>query len=122
MTNRQTDTTNRQTSMPNQHKRVYIAGPMTGHDNYNREAFIEAARQIAASTCLIPVHTAWMADGLAYEDYMDLSIDLLEDCDLITGLTGWRESPGAQLEVQYAKGNSIPYVEFKDLFHEYPKE
>lgn len=107
--------------MTNQRKRIYIAGPMTGLDNYNREAFIEAARQIATSTCLIPVHTAWMCDGFKYEDYMDMSIDLLEDCDYITTLPGWRESQGAQIEVRYAKGRGIPLIEFKDLFGEFPK-
>lgn len=107
--------------MTNQRKRVYIAGPMTGLNNYNREAFIEAARSIAAHTCLIPVHTAWLEDGFGDKDYMDMSIDLLEDCDYITTLPGWRESEGAQTEVRYAKGRGIPLIEFKDLFSEYPK-
>lgn len=102
-------------------RRVYIAGPMTGIANYNREAFEEAAKRIAETTRLIPVHTAWLELGYDYEDYIQISLDMLIMCHLITTLPGWEGSIGAQREMRMAERQAIPHVALDDLMNKYPK-
>lgn len=102
-------------------RRIYIAGPMTGIANYNRKAFWEAAKKITEETCLVPVHTAWIELGFAYNDYIELSLDLLWICDIITALPDWERSAGARREVRHATQLGIPFVELDDLFDRYPK-
>ena len=77
--------------------KIYIAGPMTGYKNFNREKFLETARNIKAMGHE-PIHTADMPDGLSYEDYMLESLNRLEDCDAIYLLKGWTKSNGANEE------------------------
>lgn len=104
-----------------QRPRVYIAGPMTGIDNYNREAFMAAASEIANTARLLPVHTAWLELGYDYEDYIRISLDLVGLCDVITALPGWENSIGAQREVRRAEQLGIPHIELSELAHKYPK-
>lgn len=106
-------------AVPVTRKRIYIAGPMTGLDNYNREAFIEAARQIATKTNLIPVHTAWVRDGLDWEEYMELAQDMLSLCDLVCVLPGHMESKGAQIEVKLARDAGMPVIELDKVVEEF---
>lgn len=89
--------------------RVYIAGPMTGYKNFNRKAFFKAARTIKSMEA-IPVHTAGLPDGLTYEEYLEKSLDLLEECDAICLLEGWEESKGALMEYGYAKSRGLPEI------------
>lgn len=79
-------------------KRCYIAGPMTGYDNLNYEAFAEASRRlreyefdVVSPAELNPIETA-------YEDAMKNDIRALLDCDHIFLLRGWEKSKGATLE------------------------
>ena len=89
--------------------RVYIAGPMTGYKNFNKKAFFKAARMIKSMDA-IPVHTASLPGGLAYEEYLEKSLDLLEGCDAICLLRGWEESKGALMEYGYAKSRGLPEI------------
>jgi hypothetical protein len=103
-------------------KRVYLAGPMTGYPDYNRPAFLQAAERIATHTNLIPVHTAWVNLGFEYDEYMALSIEVLELCDYITLLEGWEDSEGARIERRHAKKKNIPIVDYDKLVDEFSSE
>lgn len=103
-------------------KRIYIAGPMTGLPNFNREAFFEAADQIANTTDLLPIHTAWARDGLDYDEYMELSFDLIAICDILCVLPGWKDSQGAKEEVAYASYARIPVVELECVEKEFGRK
>ena len=105
--------------MTNQRKRIYIAGPMTGRPNYNRKAFIMAAGHISTNTDLIPVHTAWIRDGLAWPEYMELAQDMLSLCDLVCVLPGWEQSKGAQIEVGLARDANLPVIELDRVATEF---
>jgi len=105
--------------MTNQRKRIYIAGPMTGLPNYNRKAFIMAAGHISTNTDLIPVHTAWIRDGLAWSEYMELAQDMLSLCDLVCVLPGWEQSKGAQIEVALARDAGMPVIELDKVVEEF---
>ena len=105
--------------MTNQRKRIYIAGPMTGLPNYNRKAFIMAAVHIATKTNLIPIHTAWIRDGLAWSEYMELAQDMLSLCDLVCVLPGWEQSKGARMEVGLASDAKLPVIEQDKVVEEF---
>lgn len=81
--------------------RIYIAGPISGIPNKNREAFDAAARMVTAmghvpvspiKVCRrLPENSAWAA-------YMKRCIPALLKCDAICMLEGWEKSDGAKIE------------------------
>lgn len=94
-------------------KRVYIAGPMTGYVDYNRDAFYRAAQHLFEMG-FEPVNPADLdaADGSdtdikPHAWYMRRDIKALLTCDHIYLLPGWRWSKGASLEATVAEGCEI---------------
>lgn len=77
--------------------RIYIAGPMTGHHNMNRTAFMDAAKGLAAKGWLVK-NPATNPIFLTLEDTIRADIEELLDCDAIYMLLGWERSIGARAE------------------------
>lgn len=97
---------------------VYVAGPMTGYDNYNYPAFHAAVADLRARG-IDAVSTAHDANGVAvdpptpeeaksWEYYVRLALRMVLDSDAIALLPGWEESTGALLEVEVAKALNMP--------------
>ena len=93
-------------------KRIYIAGPVTGHADNNRDAFRKAAEELADrgfATCN-PVATIERLESEPnHREAMRLCIGWMVDCDGIALLPGWQDSAGALLEhtVAYECGMEI---------------
>lgn len=94
-------------------RKIYIAGPMTGIEDYNRPAFdgyeIELVAQGLGHIVLNPaVHPV----GLEHHEYMQLCRPMVEVADEIHLLPGWERSKGAMMEYGWALagGKSIHYV------------
>ncbi|EKK0430642.1 DUF4406 domain-containing protein, partial [Escherichia coli] len=51
--------------------RVYIAGPMTGYKNFNREAFHKAEEELKREGHTV-LNPAVLPDGLTQPHYMDI--------------------------------------------------
>ena len=85
--------------------RVYISGPITGHDDYKKR-FAEAEKQLAAAGYDVtnPVRATEHFNDLTYEQLMQIDIVLLDFCDAIYMLPGWQQSKGANREYGYALG------------------
>lgn len=83
-------------------KKVYIAGPMTGYENYNRESFHSAAECVTENghTALNP---AILPDGLTQAQYMDICFAMIRAADAIYLLDGYSKSKGALAELAYAE-------------------
>ncbi|EGF0850587.1 DUF4406 domain-containing protein [Salmonella enterica] len=81
---------------------IYIAGPMTGLENFNRDNFNTTAARLwgAGHTVLNP---AILPDGLTYEHYMDIGLAMLRGADEIYLLEGWEDSEGAKREFNLAR-------------------
>ena len=92
-------------------KRIYIAGRYSGGDvARNVRVTMEAADALirAGYAPYVPhlshfQHMMWPHD---YEDWMDIGLSWLRQCDAILRLPG--ESPGADREVEVAKILEIP--------------
>lgn len=87
-------------------KVVFICGPMTGHENYNRDAFMRKERELInyGATVLSP---AMLPDGLEHEQYLTITRGMIRVSDAVCLLPGWENSSGARQEVLYAMKRNI---------------
>lgn len=109
--------------------KIYIAGPMSGYENWNFPAFFEAERQLVAlgHEVINPAHN----DGATVEEalksaghpdrpnnswsyYMRRDLPNVLAVDAICVLPGWQESRGASLEVHVAKAIGLPLLILRD--------
>lgn len=85
-------------------KKVYISGPITGHENYMR--YFGAATDLLREQGYIVYNPAavnsMMPEEAAYEEYMAIAMTMLSFCDEIYMLRGWEDSKGANCEYGYA--------------------
>ena len=88
--------------------KVYIAGPMTGYENFNYEAF-HAAEAALRAAGYEPINTAHhevendTGKPQTWEWYLRRAIKALMDADAVALLPGWQASEGANLERRLAK-------------------
>ena len=95
--------------------KVYIAGPMTGYDNYNRDAFAAKARELRQqgyevfSPAELDDEDEKFQELEAAGEYpllwhycMKRDLALLLTCDAIHMLPGWEDSVGASTEMNVA--------------------
>jgi hypothetical protein len=90
--------------------RVYIAGPMTGHPDYNRPAFHAAAHAIhpLGYDVTNPAGLPGSTPEWDWSGYLRADLCAMLGCDIVTVLPGWECSPGATLEVRVAHAVRIP--------------
>lgn len=101
-------------------KTIYIAGPMTGIDDYNKPAFDRAAKQIKEvwkgtnlPTSVISPSTNFGGDQtLTHAQYMRYSIHQLLIVDAVYMLDGWEFSKGAVCEHTVAQSLGL------DIYYE----
>ncbi|EBA4667419.1 DUF4406 domain-containing protein [Salmonella enterica] len=105
----------------NKKKVVFICGPMTGYENYNRDAFMrkEVELIVGGATVLNP---AMLPGGLEYEQYLTITRGMIRVSDLICLLPGWEDSNGARQEVIYALKRNIWPMGFDGAMREKLKE
>lgn len=84
--------------------RVYLAGPMSGHPDFNYAAFHNAAARLRAHGFDV-VNPAEIVKtpGLGWQACMRLDIPALLTCEAIIMLPGWQSSRGARLEYRLAQ-------------------
>ena len=104
---------------------IYLSGPMTGIEDFNRPAFEAAAAKLRASgwTVIVP------GDGEEYDAaeraalalsrkklqfYLSRDIDYIQEvADVLVVLPGWEESEGSKLEVLVAQSIGVPIWSFE---------
>ena len=93
--------------------RIYISGKITGTDDYIHR-FYQAEQKLINMDCET-VNPATMLSLLptstTHAEYMHVSYALLDICDGIYLMDGWRDSKGAVMEYDYAleKGLMVLY-------------
>ena len=103
-------------------KRIYIAGPMRGHVDYNYQAFINADNQFRKQPDLADywevVNPIEIAAGFGSADeigkdpellkrVIELELAAVKSCDAILLLRGWEKSEGARSELRAAIDNRL---------------
>lgn len=92
-------------------KRIYIAGPMTGHANFNYPAFNAEAARLRALGYHVenpaenppPPCNSWLG-------FMRIAIAQMVTCDMVALLPGWHKSRGAMIEHGLATALGLPAV------------
>lgn len=82
-------------------KVIYIAGPITGVENY-WEAFEQAEDELIALG-FIPISPSRLPKGMTDEQYARVNFATIDISDAVLFLPGWDESRGARLEHQYCR-------------------
>ena len=94
--------------------KVYISGPITGHDDY-MERF-EATEQYIKNKfgdnieVVNPAKVNSMLPKMTWKQYMDICLTILPMCDYIYMMEGWEHSTGACIEYGYALASGIPDI------------
>lgn len=86
--------------------KIYISGAITGTTDY-MERFQKAEEYLESNHKNVSVINpaavnAMMPEDTTYEEYMEMSITMLDMCDAIYMLDGWQQSCGANREYGYA--------------------
>ncbi|ENB7110932.1 DUF4406 domain-containing protein [Salmonella enterica] len=102
-------------------KVVFICGPMTGYENYNRDAFMRKEEELInyGATVLSP---AMLPDGLEHEQYLTITRGMIRVSDVICLLPGWENSSGARQEMVYAMRLGIWPMGFDEAMREKLKD
>lgn len=95
--------------------RVYISGPMTGYEDYNRSAFMEAEKDLTDAGYEVFNPGAIIVD----EDFNLKNIAIIDlvslcECDGIYMLDGWEQSKGARAEYAVAQWIGLRRVNLYD--------
>lgn len=81
---------------------VYLVGPISSNlDGYQREFSI--VRELVRGAGYTTVDSTFLPLGLKENDYMRISLAVLEAADTVVALKGWTHSQGAQIEWAYAQ-------------------
>lgn len=84
-------------------KHVYIAGKITGLDDFKEKfeiAEIKLTRQGA-----LPMNPAILPSGYKQEQYLHICFAMIDVCEAVCFLDNWVDSPGAHEELKYAAVN-----------------
>lgn len=84
-------------------KKVYVAGPMTGYEDFNRQEFNDAAARLYIYDKSAVLNPATLPDGLTQGQYMDICFAMIRAADAIYLLKGYEKSKGALAELAYAE-------------------
>ena len=98
---------------------IYIAGPMTGLPEWNREAFNIAERELSilGKTVLSPdkMRPAHAPARITHSQYLEICLAMIRAVECVYFLAGWQNSKGAKIEHEWAVslGKKIIYQDDK---------
>ena len=99
---------------------IYIAGPMRGKDDWNREAFARASERLSGKGWAVydPVEISEMygtpeeieLDPELLQQVMKVELAFVAKSDAIYLLDGWEKSVGAKRELMVALGCGLKVI------------
>lgn len=93
--------------------KIYIAGPITGVENYRHPFDIMEAR-LAEQGCQVLTPIVF-PEGLTSADYMRMCFAMIDVAECVLFLEGWENSAGAQLEHQYCAYIGKPMIHESEI-------
>lgn len=116
-------------------KSIYIAGPMSGYENFNFPAFFAAEEKLKAEGYIVynPANKEveqsdavqnnkdgdrdkLMEDGFDFREVFKWDTEKVIECDAIYMLKGWEKSPGARAEHMVACTMQHYYKDYKIIY------
>lgn len=97
--------------------KLYLAGPMTGFDEFNYPAFNAAAARLreAGHDVINPAENDGGEYGKEWSYYMRLDMHHVLNVEGVAVLPGWEASRGARLEVIVAVSLGLPIFDARTL-------
>lgn len=91
---------------------IYISGQITGTNDYLKRFNNAESKLIDLGYDVInpALVNSMLPKTTTYQQYMKMSLCMLEMCDTIYMLKGWKDSKGARLEHEYAKTNDYKII------------
>lgn len=81
---------------------LYLAGPISKDPDYKNK-FEAAESYLATWKRHVVLNPGSLPEGLKhYTNYMDIGLQMLKAADGIVMLRGWKDSPGARIELRAA--------------------
>ena len=96
-------------------KVIYLSGRISGNENYKQDfALAEEFLKPLGFYVVNPAELDEVAEGLTYEQYMNICYRLIDISDIIFMVSGWQKSKGANAELSYAKslGKKVMYQDY----------
>lgn len=93
--------------------KIYIAGPITGIDNY-KENFNAVADKLTGLGFRV-MNPAILPEGFEWEEYMAICIPMLSCCHAVVMLDGWENSRGAREEYDVALALGLTVITQQEL-------
>lgn len=95
-------------------KKVYISGPITGHDDYMCRfgTVTDLLREQGYIVYNPAAVNSMMPEEATYEEYMAIAMTMLSFCDTVYMLRGWEDSKGANREYGYATAKHL-HIKFE---------
>ena len=83
---------------------IFISGKITGDEKYKSKFHLAkfAIRELYPEAAIISP-TDIELFNMEYENCLDITLKIIEHCDLVVMLNDWNQSNGAKLEYEYAK-------------------
>lgn len=101
---------------------VFISGPMTGRENWNRTAFICAEARLSelGHTVLNPANHIPIChpDAIPHSGYIAICKAMIDQCEAIVQLPGWEDSIGAGMERLYAIKCGKAVLDYDEMIKE----
>lgn len=92
--------------------KIYISGPITGHEKTAYQHFEDAERAVIAygHQAVNPMKLNHSHHNGAWEEYMKVDLAELLKCDAMLLLHGWSRSKGSILELRVATALGIRLI------------
>ena len=92
---------------------IYLAGKITGNPNYKED--FEAAERALTEAGERVMNPAILPFGWGYDSYIEITLAMLGECDVICLLPNWTDSPGARRELMNALVRGKRAMKYSDF-------